>query len=383
MPRDYYDVLGVDRRVEEAQLKKAFRRLARELHPDVNRHDPEAEEKFKEAAEAYEVLSDPERRRTYDTFGHEGLRSGGFAPRTAGFGSFEDVISALFGRGDEIFGDLFGFGSSGPAPGADAVVGVELSLDEVLTGVRREVRFDAVSTCEHCHGNGAEPGTPIRTCETCGGAGAVREVTQTAFGQMLRTGACPTCRGAGKIAESPCHECRGEGRVVRERTWDVEVPPGIESGQRIRIAGAAHAGEAGAAAGDLYVEVSVTDDERFERQGTELAAVLTISATRAMLGGSLTVATLDGDNEVEVPAGSQPGDRVTLSNLGLPSLRGTSRGDFHVILDVVVPSGLDDEQLVLAEQLEGSLDESNLQTDGDPGWRGRLRGRRRGSRQRA
>jgi molecular chaperone DnaJ len=383
VPRDYYEVLGVDRGVDEAGLKKSFRRLARELHPDVNSHDPAAEEKFKEAAEAYEVLSDPERRRTYDAFGHEGLRSGGFAPRSGSFGNFEDVISALFGRGDEIFGDLFGFGSAGPAGGADAGVSVELTLAEVLTGAHREVRFDAVSTCEHCHGNGAEPGTPIRTCETCGGAGAIREVTQTAFGQMLRTGACRTCNGAGKVAESPCGECRGEGRLVRPRTWDVEVPPGIESGQRIRIAGAGHAGEAGAGSGDLYVEVSVAEDERFERHGAELATAARLSATRAMLGGSITVATLDGEHELEVPAGSQPGQRLTLHELGLPSLRGTRRGDLHVILDVVVPSALDDEQLELAEQLEDSLDDANLRADSGSGWRSRLRGRKRGSRQRA
>jgi molecular chaperone DnaJ len=383
MPRDYYEVLEVDRGVDDAQLKKAFRRMARELHPDVNRHDPEAEEKFKEAAEAYEVLSDPARRRTYDAFGHEGLRSGGFAPRSAGFGSFEDVISALFGRGDEIFGDLFGFRSAGPATGADAGISLEVTLEEVLTGVRRDVRFEAVSTCERCRGNGAEPGTPIRTCETCGGAGAVREVTQTAFGQMLRTGACPNCRGAGKLAESPCGECRGQGRLVKERTWEVEVPPGIESGQRIRISGAGHAGEAGAAAGDLYVEVAVAEDPRFERAGSELATAAELSATRAMLGGTLTVATLDGEREVEVPAGAQPGDRVTLRGMGLPSLRGSSRGDLQVVLDVIVPSALDDEQLELAERLEGSLDDSNLQPGSGSGWRSRLRGRRRGSRQRA
>jgi molecular chaperone DnaJ len=383
MPRDYYEVLGVDRAADEAQLKKAFRTLARELHPDVNRHDPDAEEKFKEAAEAYEVLSDPERRRTYDAFGHEGLRSGGFAPRSADFGNFEEVISALFGRGDSIFGDLFGFGTAGPAAGGNAAVAIEVTLPEVLTGVRREVRFEAVSTCEHCRGNGAEPGTPIRTCSTCGGAGAVREVTNTAFGQMMRTGACPACRGAGKVAETPCETCGGAGRLVRERTWEVDVPPGIESGQRIRIAGAGHAGEPGGGSGDLYVEVTVAEDERFERQGPELATAARVSATRAMLGGSVTVETLDGEREIEIPAGTQPGDRVTLHNLGMPSLRGTSRGELHVILDVVVPTDLDGEQLELAGRLEDSLDESNLTPDAGSGWRSRLRGRRRASRQRA
>jgi molecular chaperone DnaJ len=376
VPRDYYDVLGVGRDADAAQLKKAFRTLARELHPDVNKHDPEAEEKFKEAAAAYEVLSDPERRSTYDTYGHEGLRSGGFQPRTAGFGSFEDVLSTLFGRGDEIFGDVFGFGSSGPAQGADVGHSVEVTLPEVLTGVRRELEFEAVSTCEHCRGNGAEPGTPIHTCETCGGAGQVREVARTAFGQMLRTGACPTCGGEGKIPETPCAECEGRGRLYRERTYELDVPAGIESGQRIRVAGAGHAGEAGAGSGDLYVEVTVAEDDRFEREGSELITAARLSATRAMLGGELEVETLDGPRELAVPAGSQPGDRLRLKGLGLPTLRNASRGDLHVVLDVIVPTGLDDEQLELADRLEGSLGESNLEPR-PTGWRDRLRARRR------
>ncbi len=382
MPRDYYEVLGVARGAGDAEIKKAFRRLARELHPDVNRHDPEAEEKFKEAAEAYEVLSDPERRQTYDAFGHEGLRTGGWAP-SSGFGDFEDVLSAFFGRGDPLFGDLFGFGRSGPAPGGDLAARVEVTLEEVVTGASREVNFEAVSTCERCRGNGAEPGTPIRTCETCGGAGAVRQVSQTAFGQMVRSGACPTCEGAGKIPENPCEECGGRGRVVRARTWEVDVPPGIESGQRIRISGAGHVGEPGAAAGDLYVEVTVAEDERFERVGGDLVSRVEVSATRAMLGGAMTAETLDGEREIDVPAGAQPGEAVTLSGLGLPGLRGTSRGDHHVVLDIVVPVGLDDEQREAAERLEASLDEANLSRDGNRGGRWRFGARRRARRQRA
>src|SRR5918996_6354638 len=274
MPRDYYGVLGVDRAASEAEIKKAFRGLARDLHPDVNKHDPEAEEKFKQAAEAYEVLSDPERRRTYDAFGHEGLRTGGWTPHAADFGSFEVVLSSFFGRSDPLFGELFGFGRRGPAPGGDVAAEVELTLAEVLTGARRDVTFEAVSVCERCHGNGAEPGTPIHTCETCGGAGRVQQVRRTAFGQLVQTSACPTCNGAGKVPEQPCERCDGAGRELRERSWEVEVPPGIESGQRIRIAGAGHAGEAGAATGDLYVLITVAEDPRFERRGQDLVSAV-------------------------------------------------------------------------------------------------------------
>jgi len=377
VPRDYYEVLGVGRDAGEGEIKKAFRRLARELHPDVNKHDPEAEEKFKEAAEAYEVLTDPDRRRTYDTYGHEGLRTGGWAPRTAAFGSFEDVLGAFFGRGDPLFGELFGFGRA-TATGDDVGAAVEVTLAEVVTGAKREVSFDAVSVCERCRGNGAEPGTPIRTCGRCDGAGELREVTRTAFGQMLRSAPCPRCGGEGRIPETPCEECDGNGRTVRPRTFEVDVPPGIESGQRIRIAGAGHAGAAGAQAGDLYVEVSVAEDPRFERHGEHLVSVARVTATRAMLGGELTVPTLDGEQAVEIPEGAQPGQRIVLEGLGLPTLRGAARGDQHVLLDVVVPARLSDEQREAAERLEASLSDENL--DGREERAGRWGGRRKRAR---
>jgi molecular chaperone DnaJ len=371
--RDYYEVLGLDRGASDAEIKKAFRRLARELHPDVNRHDPEGEEKFKEAAEAYEVLSDSDRRRTYDAFGHEGLRSGGWAPRTDAFGSFEDVLSAFFGRGDPLFSELFGFGRAGPASGGNVAARVEVSLEEVLTGASREISFEAVSMCERCRGNGAEPGTPIRSCKTCGGTGELREVTRTAFGQLVRSGACPTCGGQGRLPETPCTECGGDGRIVRTRTWEIEVPPGIESGQRIRITGAGHAGETGARSGDLYVEVVVTPDERFERHGQDLVTVVRVPVTRAMLGGWVHVPTLDGEREVEVPEGTQPGEHVVMRGLGLPSLRGAARGDQHAVLDVYVPEELSEEQRELAERLDESLGTAALPSQ--RGWRLRRRAR--------
>jgi molecular chaperone DnaJ len=360
LPTDYYELLGVDRGADQKEIKRAFRRIARDLHPDVNSHDPDAEAKFKQVAEAYEVLSDPDRRRTYDAFGHEGLRSGGWSPRSGGFGSMEDVFEAFFGRSDPIFGDLFGFGRGGPADGGDVAAEVEVSMEEVLRGASRELSFEAIQTCERCRGNGAEPGTPIRTCDTCGGAGRLRQVTRTAFGQMVRAVACETCGGDGRVAETPCERCGGDGRTVGERTFDVDIPPGIESGQRIRITGAGHAGEAGARSGDLYVGVRVADDERFQREGRDLVSVVDISATEAMLGAEVDVATLEGTETVEAPPGTQQGDRVMLAGHGLPSLRSPARGDQHVLFNVVVPSNLTDEQRELAARLGETLTEENL-----------------------
>ena len=360
MPRDYYELLGVERGADEKEIKRAFRKVARELHPDVNKHDPEAEVKFKEVAEAYEVLSDPERRRTYDAFGHEGLRSGGWSPRSRGFGSMEDLFEAFFGRSDPIFGDLFGFGRGGPAGGGDVAAEVEVTLEEVLRGAERELSFEAIQACERCRGNGAEPGTPIRACETCGGSGQLRQVTRTVFGQMVRAVACETCGGDGRVAETPCERCGGEGRIVGERTFDVEIPAGIESGQRIRIGGAGHAGDAGARSGDLYVTVRVAEDERFLREGTDLVSVVDIPATEAMLGAVVEVPTLDGSETVEAPAGTQQGDRVRLAGHGLPSLRGASRGDQHVLFNVIVPANLTEEQRELATRLGETLTEENL-----------------------
>jgi molecular chaperone DnaJ len=357
MPRDYYDVLGVGRDADEKEIKKAFRRLARELHPDVNAHDPEAEEKFKEAAEAYEVLSDAERRQTYDAYGHDGLRSGGFDPRSASFGSIDEIFQAFFG------GDPFGFGGrsgGGPAGGGDIAVAVEVELADVVEGVRREVSYDAVGACEHCRGNGAEPGTPISTCERCGGAGQLRQVTRTPFGQMARAVVCDNCQGAGKIPETPCGECGGSGRTPGQRQQEIQIPSGIEDGQQLRVAGGGHAGEAGAPAGDLYVQVRVAEDERFQRQGTDLVTVVSIAATEAMLGTTIAVPTLDGEREIELAAGTQPGHEEVLRNAGLPQLGGRRRGSQRIVVNVVVPTNLGDEQRQLTEQLDESLGPDNL-----------------------
>jgi molecular chaperone DnaJ len=357
MPRDPYDVLGVRRDASEQQIKKAFRQLARELHPDVNAHDPQAEEKFKEAAEAYEILSDAERRATYDRYGHEGLRSGGYAPNFDAFGSIGDLFDAFFSGGSP-----FG-GRSGPAAGEDAAVAIELDLTEAATGARVEVSFEVVERCERCHGNGAEPGTPIETCERCGGSGQLQALTRTPFGQMMRRVACETCHGDGRVARQPCHECRGRGRRMGRREEEVDVPAGIADGQRIRLAQRGHAGESGAPEGDLYVLVRVREDERFVREGQDLITALDVPAPLAALGGTLQAPTLDGTAAVEVPPGTQPGEVITLRGQGLPSLRGGRKGELKIVVNVVVPRRLSEEQRELIGRLQETLTEENLRSE--------------------
>jgi molecular chaperone DnaJ len=359
VPRDYYEILGVTREAGEADVKKAFRRLARELHPDVNNHDPEAEEKFKEAAEAYEVLSDPERRSIYDRYGHEGLSSGGYAPSFEGFGSFADIFDAFLGG--SVFG--FGAGGGGAMQGGDVAVTAEIDLGDVASGASVEVAFDAVQACERCHGNGAEPGTPIETCPRCEGTGQLRTVSRTPFGQMVRAVVCDACAGEGKIAREPCTECRGRGRTARRRTLKVDVPAGIEDGQRIRLSGRGHAGEHGGPEGDLYVLVHVREDERFVRDGQDLVTAVDVPAPAAALGTTVQVPTLDGDAELELEPGVQPGETVTLRGRGLPPLRRGPTGDLRVIVNVLIPRRLNPEQRELLEQLHGTLTEENLRSD--------------------
>jgi len=356
MPRDPYEVLGVERDADEQQVKKAFRGLARELHPDVNAHDPQAEEKFKEAAEAYEILSDAERRATYDRYGHDGLRSGGYAPNFEGFGSISDLFNAFFGGGGQ-------GGGFGPAQGGDVAVALELDLIDAARGRKVEVSFEAIDRCEHCHGNGAEPGTPIETCERCGGVGQLQAVSRTPFGQMVRTVPCDTCNGDGKIPKQPCEVCQGRGRLRADRQVEVEVPAGISDGQRIRVGGQGHAGEAGAPAGDLYVLVTVREDERFVREGDDLITALDVPAPLAALGTTLEVPTLEGTGSVELPAGTQPGEVLTLHGEGMPSLRrGGRRGDLRVVVNVLIPRRLNPAQRELLEQLNSSLTAENLRS---------------------
>ena len=346
MPRDPYEILGVSRDAEDGEIKKAFRRLARQLHPDVNSAET-AEEDFKEAAEAYEILSDPERRATYDRYGFEGLRSGGYAPPDfSGFGSLGDIFDAFFGSAG------FGGGGRGMAvQGGDVAVAVELSLEDAALGASPEVSYDGIGRCERCHGNGAEPGTPIETCSRCGGQGRLQAVTRTPFGQVVRTVECDVCGGDGRVAREPCHECRGRGRRVTRQTLKVDVPAGIADGQRIRLAGRGHEGDFGGPPGDLYVQVRVRPDERFVRDGDDLVTALDVFAT------------LDGDREIEIEAGTQPGEVVVVGGVGMPRLRGRGRGDLRVVVNVVIPRRLSRDQRRLLEELADSITEDNMTSD--------------------
>ncbi len=356
VPRDPYEVLGVTRDADESTIKKAFRKLARELHPDVNSHDPQAEEKFKEAAEAYEILNDAERRATYDRYGHDGLRQGGMGPNFDGFGSITDLFDAFFGGQ--------GGGRGGPAQGDDVGIQVDITLTQAAHGASVPLSFEAIEPCGKCHGNGAEPGTPIVTCERCGGAGRLQGVSRTPFGQVVRTVACDVCGGDGKVAQTPCDQCDGRGREVRRRTLDVDIPAGIADGQRIRLSGRGHAGEAGGPPGDLYVLVRVAADERFLRDGDDLVTVLDVPAPLAALGTTLPAPTIDGEVDVEIPAGTQPGETITIRGQGMPGLRRAGRsGNLRVVVNVVIPRKLSKDQRRMLEEFAKTVTPENLRTD--------------------
>ena len=349
--QDYYDVLGVSKGASDGEIKKAFRSLARELHPDVS-EAPDAEARFREVAEAYEVLSDDERRARYDRYGHEGVAGQGFhTERFMDMGFLDDLLGSLFGGG-------FG-ASTGPEAGADAQSAVDIELAEALSGVHFDLDLELVSTCEVCEGDGAAPGSAVHTCDECDGAGQVRQVVRSPLGQLVRTMPCRKCGGRGRIPEKPCPDCRGRGRRPQRRKIGVDVPAGIDDGQALRLTGLGHAGELGAPAGDLYVRVHVKPDERFERDGLDLVGHLDLRLSEAVLGASRTVETLDGEEQVEVEAGLQPGTVIVLKGHGMPRLRGGSRGDLRLIANVQVPRGLDDEQRKVVESFRDLEDERN------------------------
>jgi molecular chaperone DnaJ len=365
---DYYELLGVPRTASDADIKSAFRTLARELHPDVST-EPDADARFRDVAEAYEVLSDPERRATYDRYGKAGLRRGGFEPHFADFGSVADIFAAFFGE------DLRGGGArQRPQRGGDVQAVVEIDLEEAFAGATVTVPLDVALPCERCGASGAEPETSTRTCPTCSGAGVVRSVSQNIFGQFVQQRACPECDGVGEVLERPCVDCHGDGRIVTRTQLEVDVPRGIHDGQQIRVRGEGHAGFRSSDRGHAFVVVRVRPDERFIRDGDDLHTALRLTMTEAALGTTATVSSLSSDVSLEVPPGTQPGEVRVLRGEGMPALRGSGRGSLYVRLDVAVPTVLDDEQRALVEQLDERLDEEAYRPrDEDGGFFSRLK----------
>ncbi len=360
--RDYYEILGVSRGASEAEIKKAYRRLARDHHPDVNAQDQGAEERFKELTEAYEVLSNPESRRAYDTYGHQVPRGaqGGY-PGGDPFGGFQDIFEAFFG--DRSFGGSF-FGSSasrGPARGNDADVEVEVTLREAAYGVDREVNVQTIRNCSVCDGAG---GTESHTCGTCGGAGVVRTVRESILGQMVSTQTCSTCAGRGRIIDVYCDNCQGSGRVSQVQTRRLRIPEGIEDGMRLRVPGAGHAGEPGAPSGDLNVTIRVKEDPELMRDGEDLVHRLRINFVEAALGTETEVPTLDEPVSVRIEPGTQPGTTLRLKGKGMPRIRRRGRGDLKVVVDVMVPTRLTGEQRDLLERFEAASGEETYNGGG-------------------
>ncbi|MEN8237584.1 MAG: molecular chaperone DnaJ [Actinomycetota bacterium] len=335
---EYYEILGVSKDATSEEIKKAFRKLARETHPDANPGDAAAEARFREIAEAYEVLSDPQKRARYDrgeTFGGQDLFSQ--------FGGIEDILQQFFGGG---FGGFGGFGGTrgGPQRGQDVALRIDLELSEAAFGLEREVEFGALTQCVVCHGSGSEPGHDPVTCPTCAGRGRVQAARQTMLGTMMTVTDCPDCSGTGTRIDSPCSECTGEGRTRGTRTLTVEIPPGVDTGTRLRLSGKGGAGQRGAPAGDVFVDISVRSDRRFERVGDDLHHRVSIGFTEATFGVHVEIPLLDGETEqLEIPAGTQPETVYRLAKKGVPRLQRRGRGDLLVHVEVVVPTDLDSD----------------------------------------
>lgn len=370
-PRDYYALLGVKQDATPEEIKRAYRKLARELHPDVN-PDPTAQERFKEVTTAYEVLSDPEKRRVVDLGGDPLSQAGGGAGNPfAGFGGFGDVFEAFFGGGGA------GAGRSGKRSrrrqGSDALLQMSLTLEEAAFGTHRDVTVETAVLCETCHGAGTAPGTTTRTCTVCGGAGELQTVQRSFLGQVMTSRVCTACAGTGEQIPSPCPSCNADGRVRARRTITVDVPAGIEDGMRIRLTGQGEVGPGGGPAGDLYIEVSEQRHDTFVREGSDLHCTVALPMTAAALGTDLVLTTLDGEEKLDIRAGTQNGQVITLRGKGVPRLRSNARGDLHVHLEVRTPTRLDDEQERLLRELAALRHEDVAAVSKNGGLFGKIR----------
>jgi molecular chaperone DnaJ len=350
--RDYYEILGVGRDCSPDELKRAFRKLALQYHPDRNPDDPQAAERFKEASEAYSVLSDPEKRRSYDMFGHDGVGQGG----GGGFADLDlnEIFRTIFGGG---FGggarSGFGTGTARSVRGEDLRYELTISFEEAFEGVEREIDVPRMVVCELCDGSGAEPGTSAETCDTCGGSGQVWRSGSSIFRSIMSFGTCPNCAGAGRILRTPCAGCRGQGRVQRSKRLRVRVPAGIDSRSQIRLVGEGQAGYRGASPGDLYILVRVKPHPHYRRQENDIIFELRVNMVQAALGDRILVPTLDGDVEVTIPPGTQYGQTFRLPGKGMPDVHHGRRGDQFVLVQVVVPKDLNEEQKALLRKVGG------------------------------
>jgi molecular chaperone DnaJ len=363
--QDYYRVLGVERGASDDEIKRAFRRLAQQYHPDVS-SEPAADARFKEINEAYQVLSDPQRRQAYDMFGRAGV-GGGFGEADYGFSGFGG-LGDIF---DAFFGGATGASRRGrPSGGSDLRYDLRVTFEEAVRGVEKEIEFPVLGRCETCDGSGAAPGTEAATCPQCHGRGEIRQVRQTMLGQMVNATTCPRCRGEGRVIETPCPTCRGDGRTERKRSLRVTIPPGIDEGHQIRLSSEGEVGPRGGPPGSLYVAVHVTPHPDLRREGTELFYELPVSIAQAALGAHLSVPTVDGPEEVEIRPGTQPGTELRLRGKGVPHLRRPNvRGDLHVRVDVAIPTKLNRAQ---REALEAFARESG-ETVGSGGILDRVR----------
>lgn len=352
--RDYYEILGITRTATEAEIKRAYRTQAVQHHPDKNPGDPHAEEKFKECAEAYAVLSDPQKRASYDRFGHSGVGAGaaGFDP---GFSNIEDIFD-LFG-----FGDMFGGRGrtrSTVQRGSDLRYDIEISLEEAASGKEEQLHIPRLEKCDDCGGAGAEKGSSPESCIACGGRGQTRY--QQGFFSVMRT--CPNCQGKGQVIRNPCKSCEGAGRVEREKTLEVKIPAGVETGSRLRVSGEGEAGVSGGPSGDLFVVVHVREHETFERQGANLYSAVPVTFAQAALGAEIKVKTLDGEEDLKIPPGTQTGTVFRLRSHGMPALGGRGKGDLFVAVTLITPKTLTEEQRKLLEQL-AQIEDTDFQDE--------------------
>jgi molecular chaperone DnaJ len=346
---DYYELLGVSRTATPEEIKRAFRRLALELHPDTGHNDPEAEARFKQVAHAYEVLSDPDKRRRYDAYGPAGVNGGTAATGDPfGFGGIGDVFEAFFGGGSPFGGRR---GSSGPPRGSDLEVVADLEFTEAVFGCEHPVSVRTAVACAACQATGAADGTEPVTCYECQGTGQVQRVRQSLIGQMVTSSPCARCSGSGQIIASPCPECGGEGRSVEERTYTVDIPPGVDTGSTLRLSGRGAVGPRGGAAGDLYVHLRVAAHPRFDRDGADLHTTVRLPYTQATLGTTLDFETLDGSEQIDVPRGTASGTTFRLRGRGVPHLERRSRGDLLVDVVVDVPTELSDDEEEIIRRL--------------------------------